>query len=169
MITTKKALKPDTFKDYIKYILENFPEAKPKKWLILLSENLVVNITKLIKGSPANPMIQQCAFGLAQGKDITIDQFHDKFLIRKQQIERIFPDNTSINRFVVSEAILKCLQLIFDCYGKNSVLYSVNTDGFFTTTPVKNFKNKRDIKFKPKYIRRPFMTDSKLCYFVKGI
>lgn len=43
-------------------------------------------------------------------------------IIREQNVERIFSDNTSFNRFVISEAILKCLQLILDSYGKDSIL-----------------------------------------------
>lgn len=70
---------------------------------------------------------------MAEGRDITIDHWNDKFLIKEEHIERIFSDNTSINRFVVSEAILKFLQLIYACHGKKSVLYSVNTDGIFIT------------------------------------
>ena len=36
------------------------------------------------------------------------------YLIRDRQIERIFSDNTSINRFVISQSILKCLNMLHD-------------------------------------------------------
>ena len=72
-----------------------------------------------------------------------MDHYNDIFFIREQQIECIFSDNTSINRFVVSEAILKCLQLTETCYGKNSALYSGNTDGLFITNSTMKFKKKK--------------------------
>ena len=100
---------------------------------------------------------------MAEKRNVTIDIF----LIREQQVERIFSDNTRINRFVVSQAILKCLQLIHACYGKNSVLYNCNTDGIFITNPAIKLKNKKDVKFNTKHIGKAFVTDSWLCYFEK--
>lgn len=89
---------------------------------------------------------------LAEGKNITIDSYKDLFLITEQSVERIFSDNTSINRCVISEAILHCLQLIFDSKSKDSILYSVNTDGFFITKPKHNYPDKKNVKFKVKNI-----------------
>ena len=60
--------------------------------------------------------------------------------IREQKVNRIFSDHTSINRFDVSEAILKCLQLIETCHGKDSILYGYNTDGIYITNPKKDVK-----------------------------
>ena len=104
---------------------------------------------------------------MVAGRKVTIDEYNGLYLIKEEHIERIFSDNTSINRFVVSQAILKCLQLIEDCYGKNSVLYSINTDGIFITNPKVHLKNKKDVKFKTNYIGRAYVTDSKLSYFEK--
>ena len=53
---------------------------------------------------------------MAEGRNVTVDHHNGLFFIREQQVERIFSDNTSINRFVVSEAILKCIQLTWECH-----------------------------------------------------
>ena len=61
----------------------------------------------------------QCiwASAVAENRDVTIDRYQNPttkqeiYLITERQIERIFSDNTSINRFVISEAILKCLKI----------------------------------------------------------
>lgn len=102
---------------------------------------------------------------LAEGKNITIDNYKDLYLIREQTVERFFSDNTSINRFVISEAILKYLQLILDNYTKDSILYSVKTDRFYMTNPKVTYPNKKDVKFKVKNIGKAYVTDSKPTYF----
>lgn len=88
-------------------------------------------------------------------------------MIKEQACERIFSDNTSINRFVVSEAILKCLQLIESCHGKESTLYGYNTDGIYISNPIMKFRNKKDVKFSTKKIGKAYITDSMLTYFEK--
>ena len=50
--------------------------------------------------------------GLIDGKNITIDNFEDVYLIREQKTDRILSDHTSINRFIISQSILQCLQLL---------------------------------------------------------
>ena len=57
-----------------------------------------------------------------------------------RQIERIFSDNTSINRFVISQSILKCLNMLHDNASHDngiSQVYAINTDGVFMTNPKK--------------------------------
>ena len=49
------------------------------------------------------------------------------FLVRERPIDRIFSENTSVNRFVISQAILSCLNLIYDNLTNESELYSINT------------------------------------------
>jgi len=105
--------------------------------------------------------------GLAEGKTVTIDHYNGMFLIREEHIERAFSDHTSVNRFVVSEAILKCLQLIESYNGKNSVLYGYNTDGIYISNPKMSLRNKKDIKFSTQKIGKAYVTDSKLTYFEK--
>ena len=68
---------------------------------------------------------------------------------------------------VVSEAILKCLQLIETCHGKDSVLYGYNTDGIYISNPKISFKNKRDVKFSTKKKGKAYVIDSTLAYFEK--
>ena len=97
---------------------------------------------------------------MAEGKNVTVEHFDGIYLVREQMIDRKFSDHTSINRFVVSEAILKCLQLIEVCHGEESVLYGYNTDGIFISNPKKSFRNKKDVKFSTKKIGRPYVTDS---------
>jgi superfamily I DNA and RNA helicase len=89
-------------------------------------------------------------------------------LIREQKCERLFSDNTSINRFVVSQAILKCVQLIWDfmARSKKAVLYGYNTDGIYIKLPKLKFENKKDVKF-TENIGKAYKTDSKLAYFEK--
>ena len=87
---------------------------------------------------------------MAEGKNVTIDHHDGIFLIREQQISHIFSDNTSINRFVVSEAILKCLQLIESCHGDNSVLYGYNTDGIYISNPKISLRNKKMLNLVPR-------------------
>ena len=104
---------------------------------------------------------------MAEGKNITVDYYNDLYLIREQHVERIFSDHTSINRFVISQAIMKCLQLINTCHGENSVLYGYNTDGIYISNPIQSFKNKKDVKFSTKKIGRAYITDNELVYFEK--
>ena len=73
---------------------------------------------------------------MSEKKDILIDYYKGTFLVREQHVERIFSDNTSVNRFVVSEAILNCLRLIEAWHGKTSKLYGYNTD-------TSNYESKR--------------------------
>ena len=105
--------------------------------------------------------------GMAEGKPVTIDYHNGLYLIREQIVSRIFSDHTSINRFVVSEAILKCLQLIETCHGEDSVLYGYNTDRIYITNPKVQFKNKKDVKFSTKRIGKAYITDCELTYFEK--
>ena len=106
---------------------------------------------------------------LAEVKNLTIDNYKDLYLIREQKVERIFSDNSSINRFVISEAILKCLQLILHSYGKDSILYSVNRDKFYMTWPKFTHPNKKDVKCKVKNIGNGYVTDSQPSYFEKTL
>ena len=80
---------------------------------------------------------------MAEGKNMTIDKFNEMYLIREQQINRILSDNMSINMFVVSEAVLKCLQLIELYHGQNSVLYGYNTDGIYISNPKKTIQKQK--------------------------
>ena len=66
---------------------------------------------------------------MSEGKNVTIDCHNGIYLIREQKVSLIFSDYTSINRFVVSEAILKFLQLIVTCHDNDSIPYGYNTDG----------------------------------------
>ena len=50
---------------------------------------------------------------------------------------------------------------------KNSVLYGYNTDGIFISNPVKNFKNKKDVKFNTSKIGKAYVTDTPFTYFEK--
>ena len=104
---------------------------------------------------------------MSEHKNLSIDHYNDLFLVREQTVDRIFSDHTSINRFVVSEAILKCLRLIETCHGKDSKLYACNTDGIFRTNPKIKPKNKKDVKFDTSKIGKAYTTDSELYYVGK--
>ena len=119
-ITTKKALKPDTFKEYIKFIFDEFPEGEAKRLANSFIGHLGIRYNKTNQGSTCTTYDTACCCwtsAMAEGKNVTVEEFDGIFLVREQTIERKFTDHNSINRFVVSEAILKCLQLIGACFG----------------------------------------------------
>ena len=169
-IVTKKALKPDTFKSFIKYIFDEFPECEAKKLANSFIGELGRKYNKINHGFTCTDYdTAMCCWtrAMADNRNLTIDHYNDIFLIKEQTCERVFSDNTSINQFIVSEAILKCLQLIETCHGKGSVLYGYNTDGIFITDPKMKFKNKKDVKFNTKKIGKAYVTDGKLIYLEK--
>ena len=171
-IVTKRALKPDTFSEFIKYIFDNLPESEGKKIANSFIGELGRKCNKTNHGFTSTDYETATACwtsAMAEGKNVTIDHHNRIYLIREQKIDRIFSDNTSINRFVVSEAILKCLQLIETCHGEDSVLYGYNTDGIYISNPKVSFKNKKDVKFSTKKIGKAYVTDSDLVYFEKHL
>ena len=144
---TKKALKSDTFSKFIKYIFDIFPEGGAKKIANSFIGELGQKYNRTNHGFTCTDYetATMCwTAAMAEGKNVTIDHHNGIYLVREQKIDRIFSDHTSINRFVVSEAILKCLQLIETCHGKDSVLYGYNTDGIYISNPKVLFKNKKE-------------------------
>ena len=169
-IVSKRALKPDTFRSYIKYIFDNFSESEAKKLANSFIGELGRKYNKINHGFTCTDYdTAMCCWtrAMADKRNVTIDHYNNIFLIKEQTCERIFSDNTSINRFVVSEAILKCLQLIETCHGENSELYGYNTDGIYITNPNTTFKNKKDVKFNTRKIGKAYVTDTELNYFEK--
>ena len=169
-IVTKKALKPDTFSGFIKYIFDNFPESEAKKIANSFTGELGRRFDKVNHGFTCTDYDTAKALvhiHMAEVKNATVDHHDGIFMIKEQEVNRIFSDHSSVNRFVVSEAILKCLQLINTCYGKGSVLHSINTDGIYISNPKVQFKNKKDVKFSTKRIGKAYVTDSILAYFEK--
>lgn len=99
--------------------------------------------------------------GLAEGKNITIDSYKDLFLVREQTVDPIVSDNTSVNRFVISQAIFRCLYLLYDNWTKGSILYSIITDGFYMTNPKHTYPSKKEVKFKSRIqVKHIEMTES---------
>ena len=136
---------PDTFKPLMAFIFDNFEESEAKKLANSFIGELGRKYNKTSQGFTWTEYdTAMCCWTavMAANRNVTIDYYNDLFLIREQEIERLKTDNTSINRFVVSEAILKCLQLLDSCFGKDSKLYSYNTDGIFISNPKMKFKNK---------------------------
>ena len=169
-IVTKKALKPDTFSKYIEYIFDNFPECEAKKIANSFIGDLGRTCNKTNHGftcTDYETAIACWTSAMAEKKNVMIDHHNGIYLIREQKIDHIFSGNTSINRFVVLEAILKCSLLIDKCHGKNSILYGYNTDGIYISTPKKSFRNKKDVKFSTEKIGRSYITDSELVCFEK--
>ncbi|XP_068723522.1 uncharacterized protein [Montipora capricornis] len=169
-IVTKKALKPDTFSEYIKYVFDTLPENEAKRIANTFIGDLGRKYNRTSQGFACTDYdTAMCCWtsGLAEGKNVTIDHHNGIYLIKEQKKERIFSDHTSINRFVVSEAVLRCLQLIEASHGEDSVLYGYNTDGIYITNPKKMFKNKKDGKFTTNKIGRTYVTDTRLAYFEK--
>lgn len=108
-----------------------------------------------------------CTLAMAERKNVTADNYNRVYLVKEQSCERIFSDNTSVNRFAISEALLQCLRLIEANCGEGSQLVAYNTDGIYITKPVMKLKNTKDQDFKPKMIGKAFKTDSVPIYFEK--
>ncbi|XP_068704713.1 uncharacterized protein [Montipora foliosa] len=167
-IVAKKALKPDTFKPFLKYVFETFPESKAKRLANSFIGDLGRKYNRTNTGFTCVEYDTAMACwtqGIKEGRNIVIDSYNEIYLIKEQKCERMFSDNTSVNRFVVSQAILKCLELIRKCYGDKSALYAFNTDGIFITNPKVALRNKKDVEFNIKNIGKAYVTDSPLCYF----
>lgn len=120
-IPARKALKSDTFKNYLTAIFTMFPESQAK----LLANSFIGELGRKYSRNDYGFVCQsmdtaQCVWisALAENRDITIDSYknlntkNELFLIRERQIELILSDSTSINRFVISQAILKCLNIM---------------------------------------------------------
>ena len=102
----------------------------------------------------------QCIWtsALAENRDVVINSYQNPntkqelYLIRERQIERIFSDNTSINRFVISQSILKCLTILHDNASHDndgngiSQVYAINTGGVFMTNAKNQYPNKKDLQ-----------------------
>ena len=146
-ITTKKALKPDTFSEYVKFIFDKFPEAEAKKLANSFIGELGRKYNRQNYGfTCTNYDTAMCCWtsAMAEKKNVTVEHYKDLFLIREQKVERIFKDTTSINRFVISQSILKLLHLIEANYTKKSQIYGYNTDGIYILNPKMKYENKKD-------------------------
>ena len=133
-IVTKRAIKPDTFSEFMKYIFDNLKESEAKKIANSFIGELGRKYNKTNHGFTCTDCETAMACwtsSMAENKNVIIDHDNGIYLIREQKIDRIFSDHTSINRFVVSESILKCLQLIERCHSEDSILYGYNTDGIY--------------------------------------
>lgn len=181
-ICSRKTLAADTFMNFLLKIFEVFPESQAKLLANTYIGVLGRKYSRKDHGLTCNNIdTAQCIWtsALAENRDVTIDSYQNPntkqeiFLIRERQIERIFPDNTSINRFVISEAILKCLELIAtNCsHDENghiiSQIYAVNTDSVFMTNTKYQYPNKKDVKFDVSNIGKTFETDIPAIYFEK--
>lgn len=163
-------IKASTFKDFMLYIFKNFPEAQAKKIANSFIGDLGRKYNKHDFGFSCQDLqTAQDVWtdSIENGINVIIDKFKDIFLEREQKIERILADHTSINRFVISRSILQCLEKLYKNWTDKSVLYGINTDGFFMTNPRKNYKNKSDVKFNVNHIGNAFKTNSNFSYFEK--
>lgn len=143
-ITTKKTLAPNTFGNFLKTIFKLFPESQAK----LLANNFYGEVGRCYSrkdhGFTCKSLdTAQCIWTstLAENCDVTIDSYQNPstrqeiYLIRERKVERTFSDNSSMNRFFISEVTLKCPNLTWNIWTKHSQLYAVNTDGIFMTHP----------------------------------
>lgn len=175
-IRARQTLKPDTFTKFLIFIFDTFSEAQAKLLANAFIGDLGRNYKKIDQGFTCRNMDTAQAIwttGLAAGKKISIDNYKNSltdqelYLVRERQTEGIFSDNTSINRFVVSQAILSCLNLVYDNWTDESELYSINNDGVFMTNPKHQYPNKRDVVFSTDQIGKVFTTNSESLYFEK--
>lgn len=145
-IQSRKTLACDTFKNFLTDLLRLLPESQAK----LLANSYIGELgrkqSRKDHGFTCNSLATAqfiWTSALAENRDVTIHSYQnpntkqDLYIVRGLQIERIFSDNRLINRFVISEAILKCLNLLCDNWSYdedgNSVsqMYAVNTNGIF--------------------------------------
>ena len=163
-------IQADTFKDFMLFIFNTFPEAQAKK----MANSVIGELGRKYNRSDFGFTcldLQTCqdvwTDGIERNINVIIDKFKDIYLVREQKIERILSDHTSINRFVISNSILQCLALLKKNWTEQSELYSINTDGFFMTNPKHKYNNKADVKFHVKNIGKPFVTNGHPTYFDK--
>ena len=100
-ITTKRGLKPDTFKNYIEYVFNNFLEDEAKILVNNFIGNLGLKYTRNSKGFICKTY--DCAMciwteAIKHKRNITIDSNNDVYIIKETDVTRNFSDNTSINR-----------------------------------------------------------------------
>ena len=156
-IQARKTLAPDTFKNYMLAIFSMFPEPQAKLLANSYIGELGRKYSRKDHGFTCSSLdTAQCIWtsALAENCDVVIDSYQNPntkqelYLIRERQIERIFSDNTSINRFVISQSILKCLNMLHDNASHDtngngiSQVYAINTDGVFMTNPKNQYPNK---------------------------
>ena len=119
-VQARKTLAPDTFKNFMLAIFLMFPESQAKLLANSYIGELGRRYSRKDHGFTCSSLdAAQCIWtsALAENRDVVIDSYQNPYtkqqlyLIRERQIERIFSDNTSINRFVISQAILKCLNM----------------------------------------------------------
>ena len=114
-LIARHGIKNDTFKDFMNYIFKTFPEQIAKKMANSFIGDLGGKYNRTNYGFTCQDLETAQNIwtqGLIDGKNITIDSFEDVYLIREQKIDRILSDHTSINRFIISQSILQCLQLL---------------------------------------------------------
>ena len=163
-------IKASTFKDFMLFIFKNFPEAQAKK----LANSFIGDLGRKYNKHDFGFVCQDLQTaqdvwtdGIESGINVIIDKFKDIFLVCEQKIEKILADHTSINRFVISRSILQCLEKLYKNWTNKSVLYGINTDGFFMTNTKFNCKNKSDVIFNANHVGKAFKTNSKFSYFDK--
>lgn len=111
MIITKRALKPNTLSKFIEYLFDNFPEKQGKKLANSFVGELGTKYSKLNQGFTRTEYDTAMCWtkAMADKRKVTTDHFQDMSGEGADMCQRLFHDNTSINRFVVLEAILNCL------------------------------------------------------------
>ena len=183
-IQSRKTLAPDTFKNVLLTIFKLFPESQAKLLANSYIGELCRKYSRKDHGFTCNSLgTAQCIWtsALAKNRDVTIDSYQnpntkqEPFSIRERQIKRIISDNTSINRFVISEAILKCVNLLAKNCSHNSdgniisAVFAINTDGIFMTNAKRlhKYQNKKDVEFDVSHVGQTFITDSLATCFEK--
>ena len=144
-LVARHGIKNDTFNDFMKYIFKTFPEQIAKKMANSFIGDLGRKYNRTNYGFSCQDLETAQNIwtqGLTYGKNNTIDNFEDLYLIRQQKIDRILSVHTSINRYIISQSILQCLALLKENWTEHSELYSINTDGFYLTNPKHSYKKK---------------------------
>ena len=164
-LIAKRYLKGDTYSDFIRHIFDNFDEKIAKILANSFIGHLGKKYSKHDKGficSDYETVLCCWTQAMREKKTLSINSCKGTYILREQQCERLFQDNTSVNRFIVSQSVLKTLKLINKCCDKDSILVSINTDGFHVINPCAILKQKKDVQFDTSCVGKAFLTDSKV-------
>ena len=88
-----KALKPDTFSEFFRYIFDNFPESEAKTIAVSYIGELGRKYNRTNYGFTCTDYeTAMCCWtsGLAEGKTVTIDHYNGMYHIREQQMNVFF-------------------------------------------------------------------------------
>ena len=120
-----RVLKPDTFKNFIEYIFDNFDQKEAKSMTNSLIVDLGTKYNKINHGFTCRDYqtaMNIWTSGVAEKMNISIDNYNDLYLIREQKVERLLSETCSINPIPLGGEVNMTLLCFFKISGKQSTL-----------------------------------------------